>query len=42
MRFADVAMAVFSALEAGEVYSGVDAGALRGLAAVLEDGEAGE
>ena len=42
VRFADVAMAVFSALEAGEVYSGVDAGALRGLAAVLEDGEAGE
>src|SRR5690606_22049548 len=42
VRFADVAMAVFSALEAGEAYSGVDVDALRGLAAALGDGEEGE
>ena len=42
LRFADVAMVVFSAVEEGEVYSGVDIEALRGLAAAIGDAEDGE
>ena len=40
VRFADLAMVVFGALEEGQVYSGVDPDALRGLAATLEGDEA--
>ncbi len=41
LRFADLAMTVFLALRAGQVYQGVDADALAGLAARFEpeDGE---
>ncbi|MDH7454397.1 exodeoxyribonuclease V subunit gamma [Luteimonas composti] len=36
LRFADVALTVFSALQLGKVYGGVDAGALAGLAAAVD------
>ena len=39
LRFADLAMVVFAALQEGTVYTGVDPDALRGLAATLDDGE---